>query len=61
MIKLIKQDFCPNLGSGMNGWSKSCARILNDAYTSFSIVSKNYIFIESTKHKTKETQEKTYK
>ena len=40
---------------GTYAWSKRYARILDDVYMSFNIDPKNYIFIESTKYKTKET------
>ena len=65
MIKTIKTRFFPNLGlwcvhilNYAYAWSKPCARILNNAYTSFSIETVKSHFYDLIKNKTKETYEK---
>ena len=66
MIKTIKTRFFPNLGlwcvhilNYAYAWSKPCARILNNAYTSFSIETvKSHFYDLIKKKKTKETYKK---
>ena len=69
MIKTIKTRFFPNLGFNLGlrcvhilnygyAWSKPCARILNDAYASFSIETVKSHFYDLIKKKTKETYKK---